>query len=69
MPIEFFNKEILLRMGNQIGKETKVDEATASISHRRFARVCVEVDLDKLLVPCVRVMCRVCRPSYHLFPL
>lgn len=37
MPIEFFNKELLLRMGNQIGKATKVDEATTSVTHGRFS--------------------------------
>lgn len=49
-------------MGNQIGIATKVDEATAS--HRHFARVCFEVDLDKPLVPCVRLMGRIQHVKY-----
>lgn len=51
MHIEFFNKKVLLRMGNQIGKVTKVDDATVSVLRGCFARLCVETDLNKPLLP------------------
>lgn len=31
MPIKGFKKELLMRLVNQVGKATKVDEATASV--------------------------------------
>lgn len=65
MPIEFFNREVLIHMGNQIGTTTKVDEATASVLHGRFGRFYVEIDVNKPLIPCVRLMGRVQRVEYE----
>ncbi|KAL0391297.1 UNVERIFIED_CONTAM: hypothetical protein Slati_4575900 [Sesamum latifolium] len=48
MPVEFFQEELLMRIGNRIGRAVKVDETMAA--SRRYARVCVEVDLTKPLV-------------------
>lgn len=64
MPIEFFNKEIILCMSNQIGRATEVDEAAAAVSCC-FARVYAKVDLDKPLVPCVQLIGRVQRVEYE----
>ncbi|KAI5680550.1 hypothetical protein M9H77_01777 [Catharanthus roseus] len=50
--IEFFNQKFLLRMGNQLGKATKVDRTTTTVLRGQFARVCVEVDFNKPLIPC-----------------
>lgn len=36
-----------MRLGNQVGKATKVDDATALVIGGRFASVCVEINLSK----------------------
>lgn len=46
---EYSNVEWLCRAGDQIGKIIKVDDITMVISRDKFARVCVEADLQKHL--------------------
>lgn len=38
-------------MGNKLGKAVRADQCTVDSSRGRYARVCVEVDLKKPLVP------------------
>lgn len=54
--IEFFNKELLLRIGNHIGKAIQVDLTTMSQMRGKFGRLCVQIDLKKPLIPMVRIM-------------
>lgn len=49
LPVEYFNENWLVCAGNKIGRTVKVDRTTLSASRCKFARVCVEVDLQKLL--------------------
>lgn len=51
-------------MGNKLGKATKMDRTTASVLQGRFARVCVEVDLNEPLIPCTGLMGHVRRVEY-----
>lgn len=39
-----------MRIGELIGKPKYIDEATSMVSKGRFARMCVEVDIMKLLL-------------------
>lgn len=48
--MEYFNSKTLKRVGNFIGTILKVDINTAQQHRRKFARICVEVDLSKPLV-------------------
>ncbi|KAI9125946.1 hypothetical protein K1719_003364 [Acacia pycnantha] len=48
---EFYNVESLRRIGNMIGKMIKVDRSTSVYDKGGFARICVEIDLKKLLLP------------------
>lgn len=41
---------MLYIIAKRIGRPLKLDETTASASRLRFARVCIEIDLEKLLV-------------------
>lgn len=50
LPIHFFNKEFLARIGNKLGKIVLVDKTTLDVSRGRFARISVEVDLIKSLI-------------------
>ncbi|XP_015955326.1 uncharacterized protein LOC107479731 [Arachis duranensis] len=49
LPIEYYDKQFLETVGDQIGKTLKVDMNTANRSRGKFARLCVELDLSKLL--------------------
>ncbi|XP_015973162.1 uncharacterized protein LOC107496423 [Arachis duranensis] len=50
LPIELYDRTILRKIGNLIGRTVKVDDNTAKMSRRKFARLCVEVDLTKPLM-------------------
>ncbi|KAI9125728.1 hypothetical protein K1719_003146 [Acacia pycnantha] len=51
VPFEFYNVESLRRIGNMIGKMIKVDRSTSVYDKGGFARICVEIDLKKPLLP------------------
>ncbi|KAI9071350.1 hypothetical protein K1719_046695 [Acacia pycnantha] len=48
---ELFDKFFLYNLANSIGKVLKLDLHTASRGRNKFARVCIELDLTKPLVP------------------
>lgn len=50
LPVECYSARWLKQAGNHIGRTVKVDFATLLASRGQFARVCVEVDLDKPLM-------------------
>ncbi|XP_027351305.1 uncharacterized protein LOC113862417 [Abrus precatorius] len=43
----FYDQSVLLTIASALGKPIKVDVNTLNMTHGRFARVCVEIDLDK----------------------
>ena len=55
LPLEFFNAESLHMIGNLVGKTLKVDSRTYLTERGKFARICVELDLDKKLWPAIRI--------------
>ena len=55
LPIEYYNAKVLLHMGKAIGNVLRVDTHTASESRGRFARLCVQIDVEKLLVTAVLI--------------
>ncbi|XP_016206247.1 LIM domain-containing protein A-like [Arachis ipaensis] len=50
LAIEYYNRTILEKIGSIVGRTLKVDTNTKSVSRGKYARICVEVDLDKPLV-------------------
>ncbi|KAL4313865.1 hypothetical protein AHAS_Ahas15G0027800 [Arachis hypogaea] len=50
LPIELYDRMVLRKIGNLVGRTIKVDSNTAELSRGKFARMCVEVDLTKPLV-------------------
>ncbi|CAN1170477.1 hypothetical protein LINPERHAP2_LOCUS29023 [Linum perenne] len=50
LPIHFFNKTAVTRIGNHIGSTVRLDLARAEGARARYARVCIEVDLSKPLL-------------------
>lgn len=55
LPLEYFDKEILFQIGIKIGKAVKIDVVTEGLSRGRFARIFVEIDLMKPLIPAIRI--------------
>jgi hypothetical protein len=54
LPVEYYDKDSLLKIGNGLGPVLRVDFNTASGARGRFARFCVQPDLDK---PLVKMIC------------
>ncbi|XP_031124237.1 uncharacterized protein LOC116026951 [Ipomoea triloba] len=50
LPIEYYDYDFLMRVGDMIGTARKVDHATSMASRGLFARVSVEVDITKPLL-------------------
>lgn len=55
MPLEYYDLSILSKIGDAIGKTIKIDNTTGYALRGRYARLCVELDLTKPLIPKVRV--------------
>lgn len=51
LPLELYNNRFLWRVGSMPGTMLKVDDTTSVHSRGSFARICVEVDLQRELVP------------------
>ncbi|KAI9120919.1 hypothetical protein K1719_007952 [Acacia pycnantha] len=51
LPMELCTVESLGMIGNMIGKIIKIDRSTSIYDKGEFARICVEVDLQKPLLP------------------
>lgn len=56
IPIELFDKDILLKINNRVGQAVIVDQTTMSMTRERFANVCVQIDLRKQLVPFIEIL-------------
>ncbi|OMO81373.1 hypothetical protein COLO4_23636 [Corchorus olitorius] len=55
LSLELFDSMILKRIGNQIGRLLRFDANPASASRGKYARLCVEVDLDTPLLHSVKI--------------
>lgn len=55
LPLRFYEEFPMRKIGHLIGNVVKVDKLTLAQVRGQFARVCVEVDLQKPLVPFVDV--------------
>lgn len=50
LPIEYYHLEALKEIGQAIGTVLHIDTHTASEARGRFARLCVQVDINKPLI-------------------
>uniref|UniRef100_A0A2N9IZP5 C2H2-type domain-containing protein n=1 Tax=Fagus sylvatica TaxID=28930 RepID=A0A2N9IZP5_FAGSY len=55
LPVEYYHKEALLHIGSGLGPVLRVDVNTANGTRGRFARICIQLDLEKPLARTVRV--------------
>ncbi|CAL9001793.1 unnamed protein product [Prunus brigantina] len=53
--VEYFRPDVMGKIGNLIGHIGKVDALIMSQARGKFARICVELDLSKPLVPFIEV--------------
>ncbi|CAL1377362.1 unnamed protein product [Linum trigynum] len=51
LKVHFYHKEVLITLGNLIGRTIKLDFHTLNRKRAKFARLALEVDLGKHLVP------------------
>ena len=65
LPMELYNQKFLWRVGERIGTMLKVDELTSIHSRGKFARICVEMDLRKKLIPSFTALGRDFRVEYE----
>lgn len=50
LPIEFYDPEVLRKIGEAIGPVLRIDAHTANGAWGRFTRLCFQVNLDKPLI-------------------
>ncbi|CAL1367949.1 unnamed protein product [Linum trigynum] len=69
LPVHFYHKELLFTMGNLLGRSIKLDYHTQHQQRAKFARMAVEVDLSKSLVPRIRLDGRWQKVEYENLPV
>ena len=57
--IQLYDHKLLSFLGNRVGKTIKVNTTTIDQSRGRYARVCVEVDLNKPLLSEYSAKCKI----------
>lgn len=67
LPIKYYDVGFLTQLGNRIGRTVKVDNNTLQMERGKCARLCVEVDLRKPLVPMFEVKSTCIRLSTKVF--
>ncbi|KAL0015301.1 hypothetical protein SO802_002370 [Lithocarpus litseifolius] len=55
LPIEFYELEVLKKIGSAIGPVLRIDSHTAANARGRYARMCVQVRIDKPLITTVLI--------------
>ena len=55
LPIEFYELEVLKKIGSAVGPVLRVDSHTAANARGRYARLCVQVRIDKPLITTVLI--------------
>lgn len=50
LPIEYYQVEALKEIGSTIGKVLRIDTHTALEARGRYTRICVQIDVEKLLI-------------------
>ena len=55
LPIEYYDPIVLRKIGEAIGPALRIDAHTANGARGRFARICVQVNLDKPLIKTVKI--------------
>ena len=65
LSVEYFDKQILHKIGAKIGKVIKIDRNTESMDRGQYVRFCIEVDLTKPLLSKFKLNGRVWKIQYE----
>lgn len=65
LPVEYYKMDWLKKTSNNIGRTIKVDTTTLAMSRGKFARVCIEIDLNKSLRSYFRMHRKAWRIQYE----
>nr|POF16659.1 uncharacterized protein CFP56_73585 [Quercus suber] len=57
LPIELYETEVLREIGESIGKVLRIDSHTAMEVRGRYARLCIQIDINKLLINSIFIGC------------
>lgn len=63
--VEYFDKQVLHKIGAKIGKVIKIDRNTESMDRGQYVRFCIEVDITKPLLSKFRLNGRVWKIQYE----
>lgn len=55
LPIKFYDRSVLKEIGSAIGLVLHIDSYTASGSRGSYARLCIQIDLEKPLINMIRI--------------
>ena len=55
LPIEFFDLEVPKEIGSAVGPVLRIDSYTANGSRGSYARLCIQVDIDRPLIKSIRI--------------
>ena len=50
LPFELYETEVLKQIGESVGKVLRIDSHTALEARGKYARLCIQIDIDKPLV-------------------
>ncbi|WJX80580.1 hypothetical protein P8452_63561 [Trifolium repens] len=65
LPIEYYDAKVLHYIGDRIGETVKVDKNTLYQERGKYARVCVEVDLNKPLLAMFELKGKIYKVEYE----
>lgn len=65
LPFEYYQSNLFFRIGNLIGKTLNMDRTIEMTQRRKFARLCIELDVSKPLVPKVLIGSKVHKVKYE----
>ncbi|CAN0857464.1 hypothetical protein LINGRAHAP2_LOCUS6757 [Linum grandiflorum] len=76
LPLEYYNDDGIFAITKKVGAPIRIDRQTSLVSRGKFARVCVELDLSRPLIPEVGVdgkwlqveyegIPKICRLCFH----
>lgn len=65
LPMEYYNFSFLNKVSKKIGRPIKIDDATSLVFKGKLARMCVEVDITKLLLSKFILRGNICWVEYE----
>lgn len=55
LPIKYYDPTILRKLGSTIGPILRIDSHTINGERGRFARLCIQVNINKPLIKCIKI--------------